>query len=76
MFYILKTIVWIVLILAAAYFIMGYFGYSINTEYFSYSQAKCQERIKNCTDNLIHQGIDNVKCDINCVSPNLIIKKK
>lgn len=76
MFYILKSIIWIILIIAAALFVMGYFGYEVNTGYFTRSKDKCQERIKDCTDNLIHQGIDNVKCNINCVNPDLIIKKK
>lgn len=76
MFGILKSIIWIAGILVVAYFVLGYFGYEINKDYFTYSKTKCQERIKNCTDNLIHQGVDNVKCDINCVNPVLIIKKK
>lgn len=76
MFGILKLIVWIVIILTVAYYVMGYFGYEINREYFTYSKMQCRERIKNCTDDLIHQGIDNAKCDINCISPDLIIKRK
>lgn len=77
MFDIVKSIVWIIVILVAAYFVMGFFGYKINTDYFTYSKAKCQERIKNCTDTLIHQGIDSAnKCDLVCVDPQLIIKKK
>jgi hypothetical protein len=76
MFSILKTIIWIVGTLVVAYFVLSYFGYEVNMNYFNYSKAKCQERIKNCTDDLLHQGIDNAKCDINCVTPGLIIKKK
>lgn len=76
MFDLLKTIVWIAGILVVTYFVMGYFGYTVNLDYFSNSKQACQQRIKDCTDNLIHQGVDNARCDINCVDPGLIIKKK
>lgn len=76
MFSIVKSIIWIAGILVVAWFVLGYFGYEINKDYFDSSKAKCQQRIKDCTDNLIHQGIDNVKCDINCASAGIIIKRK
>jgi len=78
MFSILKSVLWIVVVLALAYYIMGYFGYEINKNYFTYSKQKCEEKIRSCTDNLIHQGIDNAtsKCDLVCVDPQLIINKK
>jgi hypothetical protein len=76
MFSLIKSIVWIVGILVVAYFVLGYFGYEVNLDYFSQNKEQCQQRVKDCTDNLIHQGIDNAKCDINCVDPGLIIKKK
>jgi len=63
-------------ILVIGYYAIGYFGYEVNKDYFSYSKEKCEERIKECSDDLIHQGLDNAKCDINCVDPQLIIKKK
>ncbi len=76
MFSILKSIVWIAGILAVAYFVLGYFGYEINKDYLDSSKAECQKRLKDCTNNLIRQGIDNVECDINCASTGIIIKKK
>lgn len=76
MFSILKTIVWIAGILVVAHFVMGYFGYALNLNYFQDRKSACQEKIQVCTNNLVHQGVDNVKCDINCVDPSLIIKKK
>jgi hypothetical protein len=72
----LKTLFWVAIILVIAYFGMGYFGYQINSEYFSYSKKNCQERLKECSDSLIHKGIDNVECDMLCINPNIIIKKK
>jgi hypothetical protein len=76
MFSILKSIIWVAGILVVAWFVLGYFGYEVNKEYFDSNKEQCQERLKECTDNLIHQGVDNVKCDINCASPGIIIKKK
>lgn len=76
MFDLIKSIVWIAGILVVAYFVMGYFGYTVNMDYFANRKEACQEKLKNCTDNLIHQGVDNVKCDVNCVDLELIIKKK
>jgi hypothetical protein len=76
MFGILKTIVWIVGALVVASFVLNYFGYALNMDYFKESRAKCQEEVKNCTQNLIRQGTDNVNCDFTCINPKLIIKKK
>ena len=72
----LKTLIWVAIILVIAYFGMGYFGYQINSEYFTYSKKKCQERLKECSNSLIHKGIDNVECDMLCINPDIIIKKK
>jgi hypothetical protein len=63
-------------ILVITYFVMGYFGYEVNSEYFAYSKKACEERLKDCTNNLIREGLNNVKCDFICVDPQLIIKKK
>lgn len=76
MFDIIKSIVWIVGILVVAYFVMGHFGYEINSEYFTYSKKECQRRLQECTNLVIHQGVDNAKCSFMCVDPKLIIKKK
>lgn len=72
----IKSIIWIAGLLFIAYFMLGYFGYEINSQYFTYSKKQCEERLTECTNNLVHQGLDNVKCNINCVDPQLIIKKK
>lgn len=57
-------------------FVLNYFGYAINMDYFSMSKAACQEKLKECAGNTVRQGVENVKCDINCIDPKLIIKKK
>ena len=76
MFSLIKSVIWVAGILTVAYFVMGYFGYEVNRNYFDKSKSKCQERLKECTARLIHEGTDNVRCDINCADPSLIIKKK
>ena len=76
MFSLLKMIIWLVGTLVVAYFILGFFGYDVNRDYFSTSQKQCQERLKECSDKVIHQGIDNAQCNFQCVNPKIIIKKK
>jgi hypothetical protein len=56
---------------------LNYFGYEINLNYFKERRSDCQQKLKDCQNNLIHQGIDNATCNFNCVNPrNIIIKKK
>lgn len=76
MFGLLKTIVWIVGVIVVASFVLNYFGYEINLNYFKESKAACQAEIKQCGENVLKQGTDNAKCDFQCVNPKLIIKKK
>lgn len=76
MFGLIKLIIWMAGVLVVGYFVLNYFGYTVNMDYFSASKSACQEKLKACADNAIHQGLDNTKCSVNCVDPNLIIKKK
>jgi hypothetical protein len=72
----IKFIIWTAGALVVAYFVLNYFGYEVNKDYFSDSRKACQERLKECTEKVIRQGIDNAECDFQCVDPKLIIKKK
>lgn len=72
----IKGIIWLAGLCVVACFILGYFGYEPNWNYFSQTKATCEEKLAECTSNAIHQGIDNVQCNFNCVDPQLIIKKK
>ncbi|MCD6149978.1 hypothetical protein J7J13_04325 [bacterium] len=76
MFHLLKLIIWIVGFAVIAAFALDYFGYEINRNYFNESKTECQKRLKECQNELLHQGIDNARCNFNCVDPKLIIKKK
>lgn len=75
MFDILKSIIWIAGLATVAYFVLPYFGYEVNLNYFNESKEKCQESVNKCTKELVEQGTKNAKCDFSCVDP-LIIKKK
>jgi len=76
MFGLLKLIIWICGFAVVVYFVLGYFGYEANMNYFNESKAKCEEKLKECGNNMMHQGTDNTKCDFNCVDPKIIIKRK
>ncbi len=76
MFGILKTIIWIVGTIIVASFILNYFGYEINKNYFNESITKCQKEIKKCGQDAVQQGVNNLKCDFTCIDPKLIINKK
>lgn len=71
-----KSVIWLAGALVISYFALNYFGYEVNQNYFSESKKNCQERLKECTNNVFRNGVDNAKCDFQCVDPKLIIKKK
>lgn len=77
MFDLIKSAIWIAVVIFLGYYLMNYFGYEINSEYFSYSKKECQERISDCTKSVISKGVDNIdSCNFQCVDPELIIRKK
>ena len=76
MFHLLKLVIWIAGIAVVAYFALPYIGYEVNMNYFTESKAACQERLNQCSKELVEQGTKNAKCDFNCLDPKLIIKKQ
>lgn len=76
MFHLIKLVIWVAGIAVVAYFALPYFGYELNTDYFNESKEACQERLNQCTKELVEQGTKNAKCDFDCVDPKLIIKKQ
>lgn len=76
MFSIIKFVIWMVLFLVATYFVLTFFGYEVNRDYFSGTKKQCEEKLKKCTNDLIHKGTDNAQCTFDCIDPKLIIKKK
>lgn len=75
MFHLIKLIIFLAGIAAIAYFALPHFGYEVNLDYFNQSKEACQQKVNDCSKNLVEQGTKNVKCDLNCVDPKLIIKK-
>ena len=76
MFKLIKLIIWLAGLVAVTLFLLNYFGYEVNKNYFNESKAKCLEKLDKCKTEYIEQGTKNAKCDFNCVDPKLIIKKK
>ena len=76
MFSLIKGIIWLAGLCVVTYFVLGYFGYEPNMNYFQESRAKCEQKLKDCGNNIVHQGTDNAQCDFQCVDPKIIIKKK
>lgn len=76
MFHLIRFLLWLAGAIVVTYLVLNYLGYEVNTNYFHESKAKCQELLQQCKENLIHQGIDNAKCDYQCIDPKLIIRKK
>ncbi len=76
MWSLIKFIIWLAGLCIVAYFVLGYFGYEPNLNYFKESKAECQKRLGDCQNELIHKGTDGAQCDFKCVNPKLIIKKK
>jgi hypothetical protein len=76
MFKLIKFIIWLAGIAVITYFVLDYFGYEINRDYFSDSKKKCEENLKECSNNILHKGIDKAQCEYNCIDPKLVIKKQ
>jgi hypothetical protein len=76
MFSLIKFIIWLIGLAVVTYFVLGYFGYEPNRNYFKESKAQCEQAAKDCQSQLIHKGTDGAECNFNCVDPKLIIKKK
>ena len=77
MWSLIKFIIWLAGLVVVTYFVLNYFGYEPNMNYFKESKAECQKRLENCGKEYVEQGTKNAKCDFDCVNVgSLIIKKK
>ena len=76
LFSIVKLIVWLAGVGVIAYYVLPYFGYEVNTDYFRDRKIVCQEQIEQCRKDLIRDGLAGAreKCDIQCVDPAVLIK--
>jgi hypothetical protein len=81
-FFLIRTIIWVTGFVVVTSFLLNYFGYQVNWNYYQERQQSCQEDIKRCKDELVDKGTDNnlddIKstCAISCVDPKLFIEKK
>ncbi len=76
MFSLIKGIIWIVGFIVVGSFVLNYFGYEVNRDYFNESKEKCLQKLNECKEQYIRQGTENAQCEFNCVDPKLIIEKK
>lgn len=76
MFHLIKFAIWLAGIALIAYLALPYFGYEVNLKYFTESKSVCQQKLNECSKEIVEQGTKNAKCDFNCVDPELIIRKK
>ncbi|HCJ45636.1 MAG: hypothetical protein GW815_01700 [Candidatus Moranbacteria bacterium] len=78
MFSLIKLIIWLAGVAVIAYFVLPYFGYEVNTNYWNERKSACQEKLTQCQKDLIQSGIQGAKekCDFQCLNPQVLIKKK
>jgi len=77
MFKLIKLIIWLVGLVVVSHFVMGYFGYAINFNYFKESQDGCEVKIRACKEEFLAKGYENEECKIqNCLDQTKFIIKK
>lgn len=78
MFSLIRLIIWVTGLAVVTYFVMGYFGYTINLEYFKANKENCQKELLQCQKDLIQSGVEGAKekCHLECLDPKLIIKNE
>jgi hypothetical protein len=76
MFSLIKGLIWLVGLVVVSLFVLNYFGFEVNRNYFNESKATCQKRLEDCAKQYVEQGTKNAECNFDCVDPKLIIKKK
>ncbi len=78
MFSLIRLIISLAGIAVIAYFVLPYFGYEVNTNYFNERKSVCQEKLLQCQKDLIQSGLNGAKekCDFQCLDPHILIKKK
>lgn len=76
MWSLIKGIIWLVGLCVVTVFVLNFFGYEFNIKYFKEVRSNCEEKLRECQSEYVHNGIDNADCSLNCVNPRLIIKKK
>ena len=78
MFSLIRLIIWLAGVGVVTHFVLGYFGYKINLEYFQANKDTCQQELLQCQKDLVKGGVEGAKenCHIECIDPSLLIKKQ
>lgn len=76
MFSFLKSLIWLAGLVVVSYFVLGFFGYEFNLDYFKETRSECEKRLQDCGKELVKEGTNNAQCDFKCVDPQIIIRKK
>jgi type VI protein secretion system component VasF len=78
MFSLIRLFIWLVGFAVVSYFVLGYFGYQVNLDYFQASKDACQKELLQCQKDLVKSGVEGAreKCHIECIDPSLIIKRE
>jgi hypothetical protein len=76
MFSLVKLAIWVCGFLVVSHFVMGYFGYAYNIDYFQKSKASCQEQLLTCQKNLIKNGTEGAKATEECRKITCLDTKK
>ncbi len=76
LFGLIRFIVWIAGLMVIAYFVLPYFGYQLNLDYFKASRERCEKKLEQCRTELIRGGIEGARdrCEWKCVDPTLFIR--
>ena len=78
MFSLFRTVIWIVGAFTVVIFVLGYFGYEPNWNYWNSQKEHCSSMAMQCRDTLVRTGTDGAasQCQWNCGDFGLLIKKR
>jgi hypothetical protein len=78
MFSLLRLVIWLCGVAVVAYFVLGYFGYQVNLDYFKASKDSCQQELLKCQKELVKTGVEGAKekCEFQCIDPKILIHKE
>jgi len=78
MFSLLRLAIWIAGIITVATFVLGYFGYEPNLDYWNAQKEHCAAMLSDCRGTFVRKGADGVveRCQWDCVDPGLLIRKR
>ncbi|MEI7749804.1 MAG: hypothetical protein WCJ25_02270 [Candidatus Moraniibacteriota bacterium] len=77
MFSLLRTVIWVVGAFTVGMFVLRYFGYEPNWNYWNAQKEHCAAMATDCRDTLVRKETDGAvtQCQWNCVDLGLMIKK-